>query len=277
MKILIIGASGMLAKPVIQNLDKEKFQLRLFSRTVKNSMFEKDYDILQGDVFNTNDLDRAMKGCDAVHISLSNVDEAKATEVIIKVAKKNQIKIISFVSGCTVSNENRWFKMIDNKYLAEQAIIKSGISYLIFRPTWFFESLDLMIRNGKATVIGKQPNSFHWVAADDFARMIATAYMKSEALNKIFYILGPSPFLMKELLERYCSENFAAIKKVSSVPIGMIKFIAMLSRNKQLKNAAELFAYFEKVKEVGDTNETNLLLGKPEITFDNWLLNRKLT
>jgi len=275
MKILIIGASGMLAKPVIEYLDKEKFQLRLFSRTVKNSMFKKDYDILQGDVFNANDLERAMSGCDAVHISLSNIDEAKATEAIIESAKKNQIKIISYVSGCTVSNENRWFKMIDNKYLAEQAIIKSGIQYMIFRPTWFFESLDLMIRNGKATVIGKQPNSFHWVAAEDFARMITTAYKKSEALNKIFYILGPEPFLMKKLLEKYCRENFAGIKKVSTVPIGMMKFIAILSRNMQLKFVAEMFAYFEKVKEVCDTKETNLLLGKPEITFDNWLLNSK--
>jgi len=275
MKILIIGASGMLAKPVIEYLDKEKFQLRLFSRTVKNSMFDKDYDILQGDVFNANDLDRAMSDCDTVHISLSNIDEAKATEAIIESAKKNQIKIISFVSGCTVSEENRWFKMIDNKYLAEQAIIKSGISYMIFRPTWFFESLDLMIRNGKASVIGKQPNPFHWVAADDFARMITTAFKKSEALNKVFYILGPEPFLMKELLEKYCSENFASIKKVSTVPIGMMKFIAMLSRNKQLKFVAEMFAYFEKVKEECDTKETNLLLGKPEIKFDNWLLNRK--
>lgn len=275
MKILIIGASGMLAKPVIEYLDKEKFQLRLFSRTVKNSMFKKDYDILQGDVFNANDLERAMSGCDAVHISLSNIDEAKATEAIIESAKKNQIKIISYVSGCTVSNENRWFKMIDNKYLAEQAIIKSGIQYMIFRPTWFFESLDLMIRNGKATVIGKQPNSFHWVAAEDFARMITTAYKKSEALNKIFYILGPEPFLMKKLLEKYCRENFAGIKKVSTVPIGMMKFIAILSRNTQLKFVAEMFAYFEKVKEVCDTKETNLLLGKPEITFDNWLLNSK--
>lgn len=275
MKILIIGASGMLAKPVIEYLDKEKFQLRLFSRTVKNSMFKKDYDILQGDVFNANDLERAMSGCDAVHISLSNIDEAKATEAIIESAKKNQIKIISYVSGCTVSNENRWFKMIDNKYLAEQAIIKSGIQYMIFRPTWFFESLDLMIRNGKATVIGKQPNSFHWVAAEDFARMITTAYKKSEALNKIFYILGPEPFLMKKLLEKYCRENFAGIKKVSTVPIGMMKFIAILSRNTQLKFVAEMFAYFEKVKEVCDTKETNLLLGKPEIIFDNWLLNSK--
>ena len=275
MKILIIGASGMLAKPVIEYLDKEKFQLRLFSRTVKNSLFEKDYDILQGDVFNENDLDHAMSGCDAVHISLSNIDEAKAVEAVVESAKKNQIKIISFVSGCTVSEENRWFKMIDNKYLAEQTIIKSGISYMIFRPTWFFESLDLMIRNGKASVIGKQPNPFHWVAAADFARMITTAYKKQEALNKIFYILGPEPFLMKELLEKYCNENFASIKKVSTIPIGMMKFIAMLSRNKELKFVADMFAYFEKVKEVCDTNETNLLLGKPEVTFDNWLFNRK--
>ncbi|OFX84155.1 MAG: hypothetical protein A2W99_00045 [Bacteroidetes bacterium GWF2_33_16] len=272
MKILVIGASGMLAKPVIKKLDKEGFQLRLFSRTVRNSLFEKDYDIIQGNVFNVSDLDRAMSGCDAVHISLSNIDEAKATEAIIESAKKHRIKIISYVSGCTVSNENRWFKMIDNKYRAEQTIIESGISYIIFRPTWFFESLDLMVRNGKAIIIGKQPNPSHWVAADDFARMIATAYKKSEALNKIFYIIGPETFLMKELLERYIQENFAAIKKVSSVPIGMIKIIAMLTCNKQLRNAAELFAYFEKVKEVRNTDETNLLLGKPEITFDQWLL-----
>ena len=185
MKILVIGASGMLAKPVIKKLDKEGFQLRLFSRTVRNSLFEKDYDIIQGNVFNVSDLDRAMSGCDAVHISLSNIDEAKATEAIIESAKKHRIKIISYVSGCTVSNENRWFKMIDNKYRAEQTIIESGISYIIFRPTWFFESLDLMVRNGKAIIIGKQPNPSHWVAADDFARMIATAYKKSEALNKM--------------------------------------------------------------------------------------------
>jgi nucleoside-diphosphate-sugar epimerase len=42
MKILIIGASGMLAKSVIEHLDKAGFQLRLFSRTVNQSMFDKE-------------------------------------------------------------------------------------------------------------------------------------------------------------------------------------------------------------------------------------------
>ena len=51
MKILVIGASGMLAGPAIRKLDEAGFELRLFSRTVKPSMFINDYEIMQGDLF----------------------------------------------------------------------------------------------------------------------------------------------------------------------------------------------------------------------------------
>ena len=212
-----------------------------------------------------------MEGCNAVHISLSNVNEADAAEEIVQIATKKDIRRISMVSGCTVSEENRWFSMIDNKYRAEQTIIKSGIPYMIFRPTWFFESLDLMIRDGKAMILGKQPNPYHWVAADDFARMVKAAYLKEEAQNRIFFILGPQPYVMKDLLEKYCKAAHPDIVKVTFAPLGMLKFIAAITRNRMLKNAVELFAYFEKTEEMGDPGETNTLLGHPEITFDNWL------
>jgi hypothetical protein len=65
--------------------------------------------------------------------------------------------------------------------------------------------------------------------------------------------------------------RYPKIKKVSTVPIWMIKTIAMLTGNKELKNAASLFAYFEKVNEMGNTDETNTLLGKPETTFEQWI------
>ena len=271
MKILVLGASGLLAKPVIEHFDEKGYQLRLFSRNVKANMFQKDYEIVNGDVLSQNDLEKAAEGCDAFHVTISNVDEEKAAEIITNVAKKKGIKIISFVSGCTVREENRWFPMIDKKFRAEQIIINSGIDYFIFRPTWFFESLDLMIRNGKASIIGKQPIPFHWVAAADFARMIEEAFSNQKARNKAFYILGPEPYRMKDLLEKYCITTYPEIKKVSVVPFGMIKFIAFLKRSKMLKNVAELFAYFEKTGENCDPEETNKLLGKPEITFEKWL------
>ena len=44
-----------------------------------------------------------------------------------------------------------------------------------------------------------------------------------------------------------------------------------MTGKKELKNAAELFAYFEKVGELGNPEETNQMLGKPETTFEEWV------
>jgi len=274
MKVLIIGASGMLAKLVIAQLDKAGFQLRLFSRTVNSSMFDKEYEMVQGDVFNPFDLEKAIDGCDALHITLSKINEALATKAIVEIALQKGIKLISAISGCTVAEENRWFPMIENKYQAEQTIINSGIPYMIFRPTWFFESLDLMIRDGKAMMLGKQPNPYHWVTADDYARMVANAYQNQEARNIIFFVFGPEKYKMTDLLERYCKQRYPKIKKVSTVPLGMIKVIATLTGNYELKNASAMFAYFEKVNELGNADETNRLLGKPETTFEKWVKSK---
>jgi len=101
-------------------LDKDGFQLRLFSRTVKQSDFDKTFEIINGDVLNQKDLDKGISGCDAIHISLSTENEGLATKNIVDVAKHTGIKLISKVSGCTVAEENRWFPMIENKYQAEQ-------------------------------------------------------------------------------------------------------------------------------------------------------------
>lgn len=271
MKILVLGASGLLAKPVIQHFDEAGFELRLFSRSVNASMFEKPYDLVQGDVFKQEDLDKAVQGCDAIHISLSKVDENRSTKAIIESAQKHHIQLISMISGCTVAEENRWFPMIDNKWKAEQTLINSGIPYMIFRPTWFFESLGLFVRNGRASIIGEQPNLYRWIAADDMARMIATAYFKQAARNKIFFLFGPQKLLIKDVLEQYVQAHHPEIKKVSVAPMWMLKLIAFLSRNKELKMAIAMFSYFQKVRELGNPEETNALLGKPEITFEQWL------
>ena len=80
MKILVIGASGMLARPVIKQMNKNGFDLRLFSRNVHESMFYNDHEIYQGDVFNVTDLRNA----------------------ILDIAKRKEINLISYVSGCTI-------------------------------------------------------------------------------------------------------------------------------------------------------------------------------
>jgi len=86
MKILVIGASGLLARLVIRQLDNAGFQLRLFSRTVNQTTFDRAYEMVQGDVLNQNDLEKAISECDAIHISLSNLNKALAVKAILDIA-----------------------------------------------------------------------------------------------------------------------------------------------------------------------------------------------
>jgi uncharacterized protein YbjT (DUF2867 family) len=275
MKTLIIGATGLLAKPLIQKMDEANYELRLFSRSITPKHFEKPFDIVQGDLFNEKDLELALKGCDAVHLSASNLDESASMQSLLKAAKKEKIKLISYVSGATVSEENRWFPMTDQKFRAEQSLMNSGIPYLIFRPTWFFDSLSLMVRNGRANVIGKQKHPYHWVAASDFAKRIITAYENEKAHNQTFYIYGPESILMEDAVDRYRAVVNPEIKKVSVAPISVLKLMAWLSGNKKLKQVLPMFSYFEKVAEPRDTGLADKLLGKSTCTLDQWLENKK--
>lgn len=270
MKILIIGASGLLAGPVIRQLDSTGFSLRLFSRSVNPSMFENEYEMIKGDLFLPEKLEEAIEGCDAVHITVSGVDEFKATETIVAMAKQKGIQLVSLVSGATVKEENRWYEFTDKKFRAEQLLMNSGIPYLIFRPTWLFESLQLMVRDGKAMVLGKQPHPYHFVAADDLGKMVARAYSDREKWNGAYYAYGPEKYLMKEILERYCMELHPEIRKVSETPLFVLKMIAGLTRNRMLKFAVSLYAYFQKVEEPVIPEEELRALGKPELTFQEW-------
>lgn len=260
----------MLAKPVIRKMDEAGFELRLFSRNVHPGMFVSEYDFVNGDLFQRADLSGAMEGCDAVHISISVDQEDQAVQRILEVAKSAGIRLVSMVSGATVCEENRWFPFTDKKFRAEQMVIQSGIPYLVFRPTWFFESMERMVRNGKAMVPGKQVHPYHWVAADDLGNMVVRAFSNEKYYNAAYYVYGPETFTMKEIIEKYCRACYPHIEKVSETPLTLLRFIAWISRNRQLAFATKLFGYFSKVPEPEIPEEERYRLGKPETDFDTW-------
>lgn len=269
MKILFVGATGLIAKPVITELQKSGHRLKLFSRTIKSSELSNSFDCYEGDVQNLNDIEIAINECDAVHISIANTNEVTAVANVVKVAKQHNIKLISYVSGCTVNKNNSWYWMIKNKLEAENLIINSGIPYLIYKPTWFFESLGNMIRGNKAGVVGKLPK-YHWLSAKDFGKMVAESYNSEKLYNQYIYAMGPEELDIKSLLSNYVQAKHPEIKKVTSTPTGMLKFIGKLTRNSDMVFVAELFSYFEKVQEP-NIDQTNNLIYTPKTTFKEWL------
>ena len=274
--ILIIGATGMLGQPVVKSL-KTKFKLRLLVRdiTIAKKIFGSNFDYIIGDIFDENSLDKAMNNCFGVHINLSGNIEQTGTEKIVVVAKRKNIQRITYISGTSVSKDTLWFPLAKRKYYAEQAIIQSKIPYTIFCPTWFMETLPKYIKGNQAFIFGKQPNQYHFIAASDYANMVLKAYQLDQTKNKRFIIHGKEGYLFKEALETYIKEIHPSIKSVTSMPYFIAKLIAFISRKKEMREAANLMQYFEKVGEKGDPKEAYEILGKPEITLEKWIEMQK--
>ena len=275
-KILILGGTGMFGAPTVQQMKIDGFQIRLLARDVEKTqqLFGDGYEIVQGDVTDLVSLETAMEGCSRVHISVGGPVDQLSAENVASLAPKLDVERITYISGATVAEQNRWFPMVAQKLDAEKAIRACGIPYTIFCPTWPMEQIVRFARNGKPSLMGKQPLPVHLFAAKDLARMISKAYQLEEAQNKRFYVYGPEAMTMKTALERYCAKFHPEVEKISVMPIWMAKLLGTLTGNEMLKFASGLMGYFDKTPETGDPTEANQILGAPAITLDAWMETR---
>lgn len=277
-RVLIIGGSGRLGKPVAEHLYKEGFNVRVMTRDLDKTkaLFDNNLEVVKGNVRDINSLEQALTGCQGVHISVMAEDDLIAVQSILSLLPKVSLERLTYISGSTVFEENRWFPMIEQKLIAEESIRNAEVPYTIFCPTWPMEMIPNFIQNGRASVIGKQPAPIHWFAVDELGRMVSKAYQTDQAIGKRFFIHGPEGIPMKEALERYCRVFHPEIKKVQNTPIWLIKTMGFITRDKMLRFIGNLMAYFDKVGEMGDPTEANSILGAPTLTLDEWI-KRKTT
>jgi len=277
--ILIVGATGLLGRPVMEMLDHFGFPMRLLCRNPDKAakIFGKHFEIVKGDIADNKSLEQALEGCYGVHINLKGGPKAKdfdriehrGTAAVVKAAQNQGVTRITYLSGASIARDRLWFAPTKAKYDAEQEIIKSGLEYAIFRATWFMESLPFFVRDNRATVMGNQPLGIHWLAAEDYARMVAQAYLLDEPLYNKFTIWGPDEYTFGEALEIFCSINFHGAK-VNNIPLGVLRFFAAITFSRPLKEVLPLMKYFEKYGELGDPTLTDKMLGTPQITLEKW-------
>lgn len=274
--ILVVGGTGMLGQPVARRLKEDGFRVRIQTRDYQKArrMFDDSFEVVAGDPIDTGSLEAALDGCHGVHISLPTAAEQQVAETVAKMASKHGVERISYISGATVAEENRWFPMVDRKFLAEEAIREAGVPYSIFCPTWVMEILAMFVVQGRASVLGKQLCPYHWVAADDLARMVSTSYGLGDAANQRSIVLGPEAIRMDEALRRYIAVFHPEIKQVSTMPFWLVRLLSTITGNQDLKAAGELMSYFDKVGEGSRPATANGVLGAPTTTLDIWLEDR---
>jgi uncharacterized protein YbjT (DUF2867 family) len=275
--VLVLGATGLLGGAVARRLKEDGFQVRVLARSAEKArgIFDDAFEIIEGDATNRADLKQTMDGCYGVHLSLAGEAERTGAELVSALATEQGIERITYISGCTAVEENRWFPLTDDKLHAEEAVKGSGVDYTIFAPTWPMEMLARYARDGKPMLIGKMVGPFHFFALDDLARMVSAAYQTDVTVNKRLVIHGPEGFSFSDALMRYCEVFHPEVTKISSMPVWFVKLMAAAMRNDLMKFGADLAGYFDKVGELGDPAEANRLLGAPATTLDQWLEQRR--
>lgn len=272
-RVLVIGATGLLGEPVARGLQAAGFGVRVMSRDAgrARAKFPEPFEVVAGDALKVADVEKALTGCDAVHVSIDHDREEECTAQVVEAARVQGLQRITYISGTTVCEENRWFPLVDRKLKSEEAIRGSTLDYTIFRPGWFMEMLARFVRDSRVIVFGKPRRRWHFVALQDFARMVVEGYRSPKAVNKRFYVHGPQALTVLEALQSYCRALHPQIKNFRGTPYWLLRLIARLSGNAEMRIGIDMVAYLERVGERGDASEANAILGAPQVTLDQWL------
>ncbi|MGZ3952306.1 MAG: NAD(P)H-binding protein [Flavisolibacter sp.] len=136
--IIIIGASGSLAGPVIEELQKNKdVHLTLFLRS-KSRLHNpnlQNVTIMEGDVMDYAALKAAIQGQDIAYVNLAGNLEAMATK-IVKAMKETGVQRIIAISSIGIYGRPLKQVLVPYRKLAD-VIEASGLDYTILRPDWF--------------------------------------------------------------------------------------------------------------------------------------------
>jgi uncharacterized protein YbjT (DUF2867 family) len=274
-RILVIGGTGVVGKPIVEQLDAAGWTVRVASRHASEARgtFGPHVELVSGDASDAAHLRCAMTGCQAVLICVGDLLDPyldlRVTRNVVAAAPDLGIDRIGLISGPSVAEERRSFPGIDSKYQAEELLKQSSIPWVIIRPTWPMESLARFVQGRRASVLGKQPATIYPLAGSDLGRMVVRAIELDEAVGQTFTLFGPQAYTMKQWLEEYCALCHPGVH-VNSVPLWVLSVVATINRNATLKAVVELMRYFETLPEVGDPTLANRILGPARITLQEW-------
>lgn len=278
--IAVIGATGMLGIPVVNQLLDDDFEVRVLSRNPIGAKeeFGTRPEYCFCDVRDIDSLLHAFDGCDAVHINL-NPDHDESPEDVLHEGLKNVaeaarecgVRKISLIAGDWTPDPNHEWPRRAAFSKGILALEASGIPTVLWQCTWFLESLDYFVLPDRALMVGMQPLTWHFVAASDYAAMVSEIMANEDvAENKRYTVHGPQGFKMYDALKLYCDILRPGLPVEQLTIEDTKKFAQEDDENGWLESFADFMAPFEKFGETGNPAEAHALLANPPLTLEEW-------
>jgi uncharacterized protein YbjT (DUF2867 family) len=285
-KIAIIGATGMLGKPVARALVNAGFEVTALVRdeSAARAQLPSEVQLIKGDLSDINSIEIALQGKDGVYINLNVKQDEKENDFhtesaglknIIEVAKKVQLKRIAFISSIVMRYQgmngfNWWvFRM---KHDAVAMIRQSGIPYTIFYASAFMDCFHYVYRQGtKIRLAGKSEHKLWFIAADDYALQVVNSFNILKDESKEYIIQGPEAFTADEAAREFISNYSREKLSISKAPIGLLKLLGRFIR--KVNYVSHIVEALNKYPEKFEADNTWRELGTPETTLKAFARN----
>lgn len=266
MKVVLAGAYGKLGSEILKSL------LIAGHNVVAADMIEGNIEGVDKasfafkklDVTDKNALKGICNGADAV-ITTVGLTKTSATLTNYDIDYNGNLNLLNEAKAAGVKNfvyipvikadKAPDVPMLHAKYLFEEELKKSGLTYVIHRPTGYFYDIVKvfrpMIENGKVTLLGKKPVHANVVDTPDFADFIVEHICDE---NKTYDVCGKETWSYEEIANM-CFEAAGKTPVIKRAPAWLFDVLGSLPKNK--KNGKQAILKFSKwtltEEMVGDT------------------------
>jgi uncharacterized protein YbjT (DUF2867 family) len=250
MKVLITGGTGYIGSRLRRVISEQGHDVRLLVRPGSDAALDgrDSYEIIEGNIFNTNSCLRACDRRDAVVHLIGIIREFPAKGItfdqhhraatwnIVDAAKRSGVPRFLHMSALGV-REDAVAAYHRTKFEAEKIVETSGLRWTIFRPSLVMgsgdhftgEVIDLLDLPA-VPMIGGGKTLFQPIALDDVCTVMTKALSMPETQQQIYELGGPDRISFKDLVAKVAGQVGVRYRTIN-VPMALLKpIVAMLER-----------------------------------------------
>jgi len=215
-RVLVAGANGQLGSVIVRKLAAAGVPVRAVGRNAQKlaTLRAPGVEIVPVDLMNLAALTEACRGVGQI-VSTANNNMGKGATSPTKIdltahqnlcaaARNAGVRRILYVSAHGIDQDSP-VDIFRIKWYIEDAIRRSGVPFVILRPTAFMDVwVDHIIagrirKNGAAMIFGPGTAQANYIAVDDVAEFVVKIVAREEVVNEVVEIGGPSTISMNDV------------------------------------------------------------------------------
>ncbi len=242
MKVILAGAFGKLGTDILKTLVREGHDVLAVDMAVRDiEGIEGKYEKKIVDVTKPDQVRGICDGREALittvgltrgGVNVTNYDiDYQGNLNLLQEAKRAGVRYFDYVSVLKADDPRaKNIPMLDAKAMLEKELKKSGLQYVIYRPTGYFYDIvkvfKPMIEKGKVTLLGKDQVSCNVIDTTDLADFIVE-HMCDE--NKTYNIGGTETYTYEEIAKMMFAVN-GKEPNISRAPVWLFDVLAWVQK-----------------------------------------------